>query len=210
MSNVIPSIYAQGSYTAKEPFENIVDPEVYYVAESIRTVAEMRSMNLNLHKLIFEPVGIDLGTGLSYLDECEKMNGAVIKLTSSGNIPIYILSNRLASFPVVDGVKYERMALIVDLGAVPPGMKTVLEEAKVDIKDYVLSKVGVDNEVKVGVCPTKGYVSGDQAEIFENTRLNKIKNSQSNTQLISSLQEESVKKDAYIQALEAKVIELSS
>lgn len=201
-NNLLPNVYASGSYTCEAPFNNICDPEIYFTAEAVRTVSEMRAMNLNLQKLIFDPVSISEAEGNALLTECEKKNGAVITLTSRKKVKIYILSTKLLSFPQVDGVRYERLALIVDLGSCPPSLKDALDLAKVDISDYVETVVGVNNQVRVGISPTVGYVSGDQAKVFETTRRNKIKDVKNSVTELAEAKATIASQQAYIAELE--------
>lgn len=210
MSNMIPGMYAEGSFTAKPPFDKVVNPNTYFTVEALRTVDELRAADVNLYTTVFSPVGILEEDGEDILNALDNNAGVVIVLTAAGIPPVYLPSSYLLSFPAVDGVKYERMALIVDLGAVPPKLKEVLAETQKEIQDLVLNRVGVDNTVNIGVVPTTSYVKAGQANIFETTRLNRIKDSKTNVLIIKELETKNAKQEEYIKVLEAKILELSN
>ena len=97
------------------------------------------------------------------------------------------------------------MCLVVDLGPCPPSLKDVLAETIQHIEDYVSAYVGVETKTKLGTIPTPIYVSKDQYEAFERTRLNNITNSTSDLAKIRELKDQLVKKDAYIIKLESMI-----
>lgn len=210
MSNMIPGLYVEGSFTAKPPFTLVVNPEVCYTVEALRTVDEIRGANVNVYSMMFEPVGILEEEAEAILEELDRTAGVVIVLTSTGNKDVYLPSSYLLAFPSVDGTKYEHMAMIVDLGAVPPQLRNVLAETQQEIQDLVLSRVGVDNNVHIGVVPTTAYVEAGQTRSFENARKNKIIDAKTNIKVISELQAQVAKQEAYIQVLQDKIIELTT
>lgn len=205
MSNLIPGMYVEGSFTAKPPFDTVVSPDVYLKVEALRTVDELRSANVNLFNSIFKPVGILEEDGEILLRELDDTAGVVIVLTAPGKVDVYLPSSHLLSFPAADGVKYEHLALIVDLGAVPPSLRGALAETMQEIQDLVLHRVGVDNVVNIGVVPMSGYVKPGQATAFENARRNKILNTKTNVILIKELQDKVAKMEIYIKTLEGKL-----
>lgn len=201
-TNMIPAPWAAGQFEATAPFDLVVDQSVYYTVEAIRTVGEMQGANQDLYAKVLQPAGIPKDETTAFLDELIKAKSLIIVLTSTGNAPVYVPSAYLASFPAVDGVVFEHMCLIVDLGAVPPQMKDKIQEQLVYIQQYVASNIGVDAAVQVGVVPTKSYVPKEQADLWENSRQLKIADS---TNLIvenEALKQEKIEREAYIVKLE--------
>lgn len=209
MSSMIPSMWVEGSFTAKPPFDTLVDPEISFTVEALRTVEELRGRNTNLYTTVFEPVGITEEDGEAILETLDNEAGVIIVLTSVGRPNVYLPSTYLLSFPSVDGVKYEHMALIVDLGVVPPQLRNVLAETQQEIQDLVLSRVGVDTTVNIGVVPTTAYVQAGQARIFENTRKQAITNAKTNIKVIKELQTQVAKQETYIQVLEQRLANIT-
>lgn len=204
-SNLIPSMRAAGRFEALAPFDRVVIPSTYYKVEALRTISEMQALKLNLYTLMFAPVGVLEADYSAILERARSSDAVVVTLTSRLSPPVYVLSTFFKSFPLVDGVAYERMCLVVDLGPLPPSLKDGLAQVEAHVKQYVLSTVGLDSTVSLGTIPTIGYTSAQDAQIFENTRRNKITNGDNDIAKINALQATLVKRDAYIAQLEAKL-----
>lgn len=203
--NLIPEMRAAGKFEAIAPFDKVVNPNVFYTAEALRTIPEMQALKLNLYALLFAPVGVKEEDYNAILERANASKAVVVVLTSRLNQPVYVLSTFFKSFPLVDGVAYERMCLITDLGPLPPEMKETVEQARVDFRTYVLNKLGIDSEVVLGAIPTIGYVSAADAAIFEQTRKNKITDGDNDIAKIKDLQDKLIQRDAYIAELEAQL-----
>lgn len=201
-TNMIPAPWAAGQFEATAPFDLVVDQGTYYTVEAIRTVGEMQGANQDLYTKVLQPAGIPKDETTAFLDELIKAKALIIVLTSTGNAPVYVPSSYLASFPAVDGVVYEHMCLIVDMGAVPPQFADKIQEQMNYIQQYVATGMGVDAAVQVGVIPTKTYVPKEQADLWEHSRQLKIAGS---TNLIienEALKKEKIEREAYIVKLE--------
>lgn len=205
-SNMIPSINAAGRFEALAPFDKVVVPSTYYTVEALRTISEMQALKLNLYTLVFAPVGVAEADYNVVLERARAAGSIIVTLTNRQGPPVYVLSTYFKSFPMVDGVAYERMCLIVDCGPLPPGMKDVLSQSQAHIRQYIKSTVGIDSAVRLGSVPTIGYVSAQDAQIFENTRKNLIEDGDNDVAKIKTLEEKIVKRDAYIAQLEAQLL----
>lgn len=203
--NVIPSLRAAGKFEALSPFNTIVNPDVFYTVEAIRTIPEMQALKLNLYALLFQPIGVKEEDYAAILERANDSGAAVISLTSRNNQPVYVLSTFFKSFPLVDGVSYERVCLIVDCGPLPPGNAEMLEQTRAHVKSYVLNTIGIEADVQLGVIPTIGYVSAQDAAIFETTRKNKITDSDNDIAKIKTLEDKLIVRDAYIAELEQRL-----
>lgn len=201
--NLIPSIRAAGKFVALNPFNLVVNEDTYYTVEAIRTIPEMQAMKLNLYELVFKPIGVLETDYATVLDRALQANAVIVSLTSRNNVPVYVISTYFKSFPLTDGVQYERMALIIDLGAVPATMAETLTLAQDEIKDYVEATIGVTTVVRVGSIPTSGYMSKEQSIIFENSRKSKITDTNNNVTRVKELETLLVARDARIAELEA-------
>ncbi|EBV8434075.1 hypothetical protein NFI00_000168 [Salmonella enterica] len=204
--NLIPAIYSSGSFEALNPFDKVVDPTKYYTVEAVRTIPEMQAMKMNLYELVFKPIGVAEADYQTVLDRAIGMEAVIVSLTSRNAPPVYVISSYFKSFPMVDGVKYERMALIIDLGACPPALKDTLTQAQDDIRDYVENSIGITSQVRIGTIPTPGYVSKAQADMFENTRKNKITDSTNNVSRVRELESTVASLQEQIRELEEALI----
>lgn len=205
--NVIPSLYAAGQFTAISPFTAVVNESVFYTVEDVCTVAQFRSRSIDVWGLMFNPVGIDEDSYEALLNVVEDNDGAIITLTSKNNKPVYIPSTYISSFPLIDGVIYERFVVYTDLGACPPDLVNKINVLVEHFQDYAKSNFGIANAKSyVGSIPTRAYVSKEDAETFEATRLNAIANSTTDQVKIVKQQTTIDRQQIYIQTLEAKLL----
>lgn len=168
---IIPAVYAAGAFTASPPFDTVVKQEIYFTVEAVRTIPEMQALKLDLFKLVFEPVGVDANSYQTVLERAIAEEAVVVTLTSRNNPPVYVISSYLTSFPLVDGVTYERFCIITDLGAVPPSLKDRVNAAVDHINNYVRDSIGIANpKTTIGTIPTRGYVSLEQSQAWEKSR----------------------------------------
>lgn len=210
MPNNIPSIKAAGKFVVSAPFDKSVNPATFYVVEAIRTIPEMQALKLDLFKIVYEPLGYkqDNPTDVAYVNgEIEKgiADGAVVvTLTSRGKPPAYALSTYIVSFPIADGVIYERLGLVVDLGPCPPSMKEVVNNALAHMENYVKATLGIKNpNAQLGTVPVRGYVSKETAKAWDVSRKLAITEEPSDTIIIEQLKKENAEQFAYIKELEA-------
>lgn len=206
--NLIPSINASGRFEAAAPFDVVVDTSKYYTVEALRTIHEMESLKLDLYTLLFKPVGVAEADFQTILARAKSAGSIVVSLLDRSGVATYVLSTYLVSFPLTDGVSYERMCLVADLGPCPPTMKDTVAQVQTHMQQYILDTIGIDAQVQLGTVPTVGYVSADQAAAYENTRKNNITNSTNDVAKIKDLTQQLADRDTYIASLEAKIIAL--
>jgi hypothetical protein len=207
-TNVIPSINAAGRFEALAPFDKVVIPSTFYTVEALRTIHEMQALKLNLYDLVFAPIGVAETDYSVVLERARSQGAVVVSLTNRFGPTVYVLSTYFKSFPLIDGVAYERMCLVVDLGPCAPSTKDAMAQVQTHVQSYVKAVLGLDTTVKLGTVPTIGYVSAQDALLFENTRKNAITDGDNDVSKINALQTKLVQKDAYIAQLEAKLAAL--
>lgn len=204
--NVNPAIYAQGSFTAKPPFDAVVKQNIFFTVEAVRTIAEMQALKLDLFKMVFEPVGVDPNDYQARLAEAVQLGACIVTLTSRNNKPVYVPTNYLTSFPLVDGVTYERFCIISDLGAVPPSLKDRVNSAIDHFNNYIRNSLGIQNPTTViGTIPTRGYVSLEQSLAWEKTRAAAVTEDPSDLLRLEKALAENAELKAYITVLENQV-----
>ena len=206
MSNIIPEIGATGSFVANAPFDGICDQQNVYTVEALRTVEELNIAKVNTYLLVGEPVGWSEAETQSALQDLELQGGVVVTIVAPGLETLHIPSTYFASFPLIDGVVYERLCFIVDLGACPPSMKDELNTYQVFLKDQTKAVTGIaEPEVHIGTVPTKSYVSKEQAQVFENTRRAAITKSASDALRVKELEAQQIADRKYIAVLEEQL-----
>lgn len=211
MNNVIPQIGASGSFVAITPFDKICDPKYMYRVEAIRTVDELNIAKVNTYLLVGEPVNMSSEDTASLMEQLDQVNGVVVTLIAPGLPTLHIPSTYFKSFPLIDGVVYERLCFIVDLGAVPPSLKDELKTFQTYLKDQTSAITGIeDPEVHLGTVPTKSYVSKEQNQVFENTRRAAISKNPSDAIRVKQLEEQQIIDRKYIAVLEEQLRSLQN
>jgi len=204
-NNIIPAPRATGRFEANEPFNRVVNPAATYTVEAIRSVSEMQGLNINIYQRVFQPLGVDQTAYLSMLEGIIAAGGMILTLVPRKGAPVYVASNYLKSFPLVDGFLYERMVLMSDLGALPATMRPALEEAIAHFQDYISAHYGIKGTVKLGTVPVIGYVSQFEHETMETARKNRIADNNSDLAKNRALEEQVTTQQLYIKSLEKRL-----
>lgn len=201
-SNLIPSIKTTGKFKATAPFDSVFDPNTTYQVVGIRSIEELEANKVDIYQLVLQKVGVAKEDAPALIKKCKALDGVIVIFGVQGQADIYVPSTFLPSLPDTGGVEYERLCLIVDLGAVPIHLKERINTAKAHINDYVTSHIGVTNSVSFGSLPTSQFVSQEQANIFESTRQNKINTTKTDAMIIKELNDKVAKLEAYNNKLE--------
>lgn len=206
-SNIIPQLYAQGSFEAEAPFDTLVDPAAYYTVQATITPSQMQAKKEDLFKLVWQPAGVSEADYQIQVASLINLNGAIIVLTSKNAPPVYVPSTAIKSFPLVDGVIYEHICLITDCGAVPPSFKDILNSGIDHFNNYMKDNYGLQNpRTTIGTIQTRGYVPKEQAEAWENTRQQVIKTNPSDLVRLNDALKTIAQQTAYIAELEQALI----
>lgn len=204
-NNPIPSIRAAGRFEAKAPFDVVVDKDKYYTVEAVRTIPEMEGLKIDVYSRVFKPIGLTVEDYPAVLERAKSQKAVVITLTDRAGTPTYVVSSYLTSFPVVDGVSYERMCVVVDLGPCDPSMRDIIQPTLDHFKSYVEATVGITTNPVLGTIPTLGYVSKAQHDALEANRKSKIIDSSSDVVRNRELEAQIIQLKNYIADLEARL-----
>lgn len=161
---ILPTIGTVGTYTLSSPFNSLVDPNVNYSCEAIRTLNEMVSDNLDPYDLIYKTVG------LTQADYTTDLNSdmQIVKLVSGAGQIVYVPAKYIAQYPTITGVQYHSLALTTTLPAMQ--VNKDLSSFINDLQQFFLSKLGVYatvNEVELSEVYT---VTEQDAQNIENAR----------------------------------------
>lgn len=201
--NNIPSIRSAGKFVANAPYDKVVSPDVFYTVEAIRTIPEMQALKIDLFTTVFQPVEYTAEQAQQEIQAGIDAKAVVVSLTSRGRAPVYVLSTFLKSIPLLDGVIYENIALIVSLGPCPPSLKDKLNNAIEHMNNYVKDSIGIkDPNTTIGTIPTRGYVSKETAEAWEKSRLLQITEEPSDAVKLAEANRIINEQSAYIKQLE--------
>lgn len=210
-NNIVVAPGTQGMFEAEAPFDKVIDPTVYYTVQSVRSPAEMLANKLDLFKLIWSPAG---ATELDYqqqLAALTSVNGMFMVLSAKNKPLVYLPSNAVRSYPLVDGVLYEHLCIILDCGAVPGTFKDVMNSGLDHCVNYLKDHYGMENpKATIGTIQTRAYVPKEQAEAWENSRQQRIKANPSDLVRANKAEALVLSQQAYIEELQEALIRATS
>lgn len=210
MSNITPAVWASGQFKARSPFNVIVDPDTQFTIEAVRTVSEMQQEKIDIYDKLLKPVGISKDETTTWLEELLKAKACIIALTQRSGVNVYVPSTYLETYPMIDGVVFERLCIVVDCGSCSPGTKDRLDSTLEAITYIVQKNLGIENPViQYGTVPQKSYVTKTQAEAWEESRLLRIDAMANPTIENESLKKQNAELLEYVTYLETQVKEKS-
>jgi len=201
----LPTYKAEGRFEALFPFDQVVKPEIYYTVHAIESITKMEVEKENLYELMFAPIGVTQEDYPTIMERAKSNDAAVVTLLDRNNSPVYVFSTYFKSFPQVDGVTYEIMCLVANLGPQMPNNADLIEQTRQHMTQYILDTLGIAATVTLGTVPTIGYVSAEQAEAFENSRKELITNTTNDISRIRELEAQVLRLQNYVLKLEAAV-----
>lgn len=121
MAKKTPPIGAKGRYTLKSPW--VANPGVLYECEAIRSFDDIYQLGSDVYNEYYLPMGLmdgaDFeGTPFSFSTE-KSLDPNIITLRGSDGTFIYVPDTYILSYPSMDGVRYSRMVISIDLGSLP-------------------------------------------------------------------------------------------
>lgn len=205
-SNITPAIWASGQFTARSPFNVIVDPNTTFTVEAARTVSEMQQEKIDIYTKLLKPVAISKDDTTKWIEELIKDKAAIIALTQRSGVNVYVPSTYIETYPKVDGVVFERLCIVTDCGSCSPGTKDRLDSTLEGIKYLVQKNLGIENPIiQYATVPQRTYVSKTQAEAWEESRLLRIDSFANPTIENVGLKTENAELREYITYLEAQI-----
>lgn len=206
----IPQPFVEGPFVATPPFDKVCRDDIYYRVTANRTVEDFRRDKLDPQRLVFDPAGIKAAEAESIINELEDLKGVIVTLAPYSGESIHIPSTYFESYPLLDGVRLDRIVVYGDLGAVPETLVENTNVLKQVVEDAIKLHMGIENPtVNIGTVQTRGYISQEQFELFEVARTNRIESNQTLLGDKLRLEEELAKEKLYSKYLEDQIKELS-
>lgn len=138
-----PPIDQEGVYTIKAPFDKLLEKNVIYKCQGIRSMAELVADGIDPFKKYYEPVG---ATHADFVTDVSNKVNIVIFLAGTGNWQ-WIPASYIEGAPNTSGEKYVPAMLGVYLGHVSELLP--FEDITDKIKGVVRQAVGIDPQVKL-------------------------------------------------------------
>lgn len=158
----------KGRFKVSTPFTT--DPAVTYFCGAIRYFKDIENDGKNVFETYYNPHLI------AYSDyEKDRLNNVpILTLLSDQYSPIYIPSSYIAEYPDVDNYEYKNVILTASLGALPSNV--ALDFTIEQVRLAILSTVGLNPDVHLGVIPVTGTLTPSEHETAEAARQAAITN----------------------------------
>ena len=198
---IIPTIGAKGLYELAHPFDAKIDPNAEYSTQSIRYLTEYIARNEDPYADIYEPLSIPRETYLEDLGE----GNPIIGLQSAKGVWIYVPARYILSWPSVNGVRYIKAMITVDIGPFPADRDfTPLLE---DVQLYIKNKIGITPKVDLVAVSKPVLISFEQHERVLAARANIITDDTTSYTKAKVLEEQNTSLRQKITALEQYILE---
>lgn len=198
--SIVPPIKTEGWFELTPPFK--LEEGKIYVCEEIRSFEELGRLGKN----VLQDVYITNGLTESIYEEDKAAEAPIITLKPFGGAPVYVPSTYILTYPGMKGSGYATKLIVLEVGLVPASFD--MSEMKVDIADYVKSKMGVDAAVSEANHIYDKTLSPAEQVALEKARRLAIENYIPKDQQIKTLQETNVEITAQRDALLEEIIKL--
>jgi hypothetical protein len=172
---VVPGLGVEGVFKVSNEFSVDLIVGASYKLIAIRYLSDLVASGQNPFQDIYEPKGI---SNAKYVTDTND-NVCILSLQdASGNV-VYIPNSYVLGYPDQGGVPYRIGMIAVRLGAIPDTLP--LDLLMDQIKDFVMSKVGIEAQVKEVFVSTPTSVSQEDHANFEATRLARVTDNTTDT-----------------------------
>lgn len=155
---------ATGSFTLSSPYSSLISVFDIYTCKSVRTMDEFISNGEDPWEMFYKVYESSVPNWkATYVSQLEE-NTPIVGLESDSGKWVYVPLPYINTSPKVDGYVYQAFALNIALPSMPIGTEsdmTILESIKNEIKEVILSKVGV--QVTVNMVATSRPLLIDEA-----------------------------------------------
>lgn len=203
----IPDIYTKGKFELKFPF--VAKPNVMYKVIGIREFSDLYIRGVDVYKQFYDAVGLRNGVevnGSVFDFNVEAaLKPVIITLEGTDDSIIYVPSTYMLSYPIEGDVKYSRVVLTADLGALPDSISidSILE----DVEELISARFGIVSTVKIARAYSDRQPSVLEHLILEDSRIGNITLSGNNYSEVIRLKESLSQASAKIQIMTKILVE---
>lgn len=184
MSKKTPPLGANGFYEVRNPWT--LRPNTAYVCIAIRSFEDLFKRGRDVYSEFYLPKGLVEGSnGFSFAVEQAKAPNIITLRNSRGEL-LYIPDTYIEKYPDISGVRYERIALSIDLGPIPAYYD--LAALKSDTLSFVKSRTGITSVIKEARLPANKLLTSDEHATLEAARQGAITIADNNESRIAKLQ----------------------
>ena len=165
---VTPPVEVQGRFSLRAPFPDVGNRFITVIAS--RRFDDCEAQGDDVFKDYYEPMGLVTG------DYTRDLAAGAFMITlhdAEGNT-IYVPDTYIISYPNMGDVRYAHLVMSISLGPVPESLD--LSAVGTQVSALVSGTIGVENEVKFHIAPSKDAIPPEQHEALETARQAAITN----------------------------------
>lgn len=162
--NLIPPINATGIYSLSAPFSTNYNMNLSYNCIAVRKIEDIIKLGIDPFVTYYSPSNITKERYEADLLE----DVCIVTLESESGDHIYVPTTFIVSYPNVNGVPYNNVALMLYLGALPDSMN--LDYVKTKLISDVVGILGITPTVETVVTSEKTLLSHDNHQVAETAR----------------------------------------
>lgn len=172
MTKRTPTVGTKGRFSLISPF--VVPPTNSYVCKAVRSIKDLYRDNVDVFGVYYEPVGLSRED----LRADEALDANIVTIVSRTDTHldvIYVPDTYIESFPNMDNINYNRVVFSIDFGILPDYIDLSAVESM--IKSEGAAIIGTEPNVSKHIVEFNGYISNDEHDQLEISRLSNIQGS---------------------------------
>lgn len=190
-----PGIGVSGLYTLKDPYHQMLIPQVSYTCRSLRTLSDIAASGEKIWERFYEPYKV---TTEAYQKDLAS-NICIVGLQAGTGEWAYVPASFIDKMPDPNGVMYSPVMMGVYLGAVEDTFP--LDGLQAQIKSIVQATLGVEPQIKAAVTGQPVILTHAQHERLLVARAALKKNNESDYARAERLQRELIQAQETVAAL---------
>jgi len=167
MSYITPPINLKGTFKLKAPLNTLINENVIYTVDSIKSISSYLNDNINIETFIY------INNGLTSEDYhlALKEKIPIVTIKSEGNALVNIPADYFIYMPQITGKIFRNKAIIINLGYVPvEDDVSYLEE---EVNDYIINLTGYECSTTSDALSGDYIVSFSEYDVFESQRIDR-------------------------------------
>jgi len=161
---IIPVIGSAGIFELRPPFNTIIEPNVRYTCQAVRRLSEYLANNETPYEDIYQASGLTEADYNLHLEE----NMYIVSLQSEKGQWIYLPATHVSSYPLVNGIPYRAMMVVVSLPPLP--VDRDLDFLHLAFKNIVADSLGVNCKIKNVEASSVSLISKEKHDLVSSNR----------------------------------------
>lgn len=158
---IVPSVGSKGIFNFKDPYNTEDYRNVELEVTGIRSLGDLTLSNLDPYQTIYAPNQISKEQFLQDL----KDNVPIITFQASNGKSAFIPANKVSTYPITNGIKYQERVMAIALGPLPVEMN--LDKVKSIIQDDIYAELGIKSNAQEVKSSAVALITKEEHEKFQ-------------------------------------------